>query len=354
VATTNETLFDAAVSHQIDLQRYSNGEVKKLLRILNKVDSDLVVKLQLALERLPRESFTVERLEALLGSVREVNASAYIQLRNELSGDLRELVDYEAGYQRSLFENTIQANVAIASVLPEQVYAAAMARPFQGRILTEWAASLEATRLQRIKDAVAVGYIENETIQQITQRIRGTRSLNYADGLLEIDRRHAEAVIRTAINHTAFYTRSRFYEDNAELIKGLRWTATLDSRTSEICRARDGNIYPMKSGPRPPAHWNCRSTMTPVLKSWKELGLDELPAGTRASLDGQEPADMTYQQWLRKQSVARQEEILGVSKAKLFRDGGLELDRFVDRKGHVFTLAELRERDAAAFKKAGL
>jgi SPP1 gp7 family putative phage head morphogenesis protein len=356
MTTVNEALYDSAVSHQVDITRYSNGTVRRMIALLNRTDPDLMAKLQAALDRLPPESFTVERLERLLASVREVNAQAYKQFSDGIAAELDDLTGYELGYQRDLFTATIPAQVSIATVAQEQVYAAAMTRPFQGRLLKEWASSIEADRMTRIRDAIRIGYVENETTAQIVQRIRGTRALKYADGLLEIDRRHAETIVRTAINHTAFFARNSFYDANADLIKGLRWTATLDSRTSAICQARDGKIYPMNSGPRPPAHFNCRSTMTPVLKSWRELGMDadEVTASTRASMDGQVPADMTYQQWLRKQSAARQDEILGKSKGKLFRDGGLELDRFVDRKGHEFTLAELRERDSAAFSKAGI
>jgi SPP1 gp7 family putative phage head morphogenesis protein len=356
MATINEELLDAAVDHQIDITRYGNGVVRRMLKLLNKVDPDLLAQLQAALERMPANSFTVQRLDDLLVSVRKLNGKAYEAMTAGLLLELEELTDYEAGYQQQLFTSMLPTQIQVAAVVPDQVYAAAMARPFQGELLSEWAAGIEAARMIRIRDAIRIGFVENQTIDQMVRRISGRRDHGYADGLLQIDRRHAEAVVRTAVSHTANFARESFFEQNAELIKGLRWTATLDSRTSPVCRARDGKVYPMNSGPRPPAHWNCRSTMTPVIKSWRELGfdMDEAPASTRASMDGQVPADMTYQQWLRKQSAARQDEILGVKKGLLFRDGGLELDRFVDRAGQEYNLTELRERNAAAFRKAGI
>lgn len=354
--SVNDNLLDWAVSHQLDLQHYGNGTVNRMLALLNRVDPGLMAALQSALERLPADSYTVQRLDSMLASVRELNGKAYQQFTDGLKAELQDLTDYEAGFQQQSLVSVVPAKIAIAEVVPQQVYAAALARPFQGRLLKEWAAGIEEARMTRIRDALRIGYVENQTISQMVQRIRGTRALKYADGLLQIDRRHAEAVVRTAISHTANFAQGMVYEANASVMKGLRWTATLDSRTSEICASRDGKIYPLDKGPRPPAHWNCRSVMTPVLKSWKELGLDidEIPASTRASMDGQVPSDMTYQQWLGKQSVERQNEVLGVTKAKLFRDGGLQLDRFVNNRGHVYTLDELRVRDAAAFAKAGL
>lgn len=360
MATANERLADAAVTHAIDLQRYGNGVIRKIIALLNRTDADLFAQLVVALDRVPQNSVTVERLDSILVSVREINARAYESLRNELNAQMFDLVEYEADYQLKLFESVIPApivaNVSFASVAIEQAHAAAMARPMQGRLLKEWAASIESDRMARIRDAIRIGFTENETIDQIARRIRGTKALGYADGLIEIDRRAAQAVVRTAVNHTATYARQAFYERNDSLVKSVKWVATLDSRTTPICRARDGKLYPLSSGPRPPAHWNCRSTITPVLKSWRDLGIDadEMDAGTRASMDGQVPADLTYQGWLSKKPASYQDEVLGPSRGRLFRDGGLTLDRFVDRSGKQYTLDQLRQRDTEAFKRAGL
>lgn len=354
--TVNNQLLSAQVNHNIDLQVYGNGVVNRIIAILNRVDGDLVTQLIIKLETLPPNSFTVERLDALLASTRALNAQAYAEVSNELNKELKSLIEYEAGYQYSLFDNTVPVNISFASVNIEQAYAAALARPFQGRLLKEWLQGLEADKAAKIRDAVRIGYVENETLSQITQRIRGTRALNYKDGLLEINRNNAETVVRTALNHYANFAKESFYEANTSVIKGLRWTSTLDARTSSICQSRDGKIYPIDSGPRPPAHMNCRSIMVAITKSWAELGIDaqELPSSTRSSMDGQVPDSLTYQTWLEKQSHSRQNEILGVTKAKLFRDGGLSVDRFVNNKGHTYSLDELRKRDALAFERAGL
>jgi SPP1 gp7 family putative phage head morphogenesis protein len=358
MASVNVKLQDAAIAHSIDLTRYSNGVVRRIIAILNRTDKDLFEQLIAALQKLPAEAFTVERLDSLLTSVRSLNAQAYNQVRMGIESELRQFVDYEANYQQSLFANTLPVQLEVASVSPQQVYSAALSRPFQGKLLTEWAATQEAEKMIRIRDSLRMGYIEGQTIDQMITRIRGTRARQYSDGVIEISRRNAEAVVRTAISHTANHTRQKFYEANNDLIKGIQWISTLDGRTSAICQARDGQIYPVNSGPRPPAHFNCRSSTAPVTKSWKELGIDlpEDDKGTRASMDGQVPEDMTYQQWLKGKDAKDQkfvDEVLGKSKAKLFR-AGMPLDRFVNRAGDVLTLDELRAKNAEYFKKAGL
>lgn len=365
--TVNDRMLDATVAHQIDLTRYSTGAVRRIIALLNRTDADLFAQLVAELERMPSDSFTVERLDALLQSVRELNARAYAAVRTELESELRGLVSYEVGYQLQLFESTLPVQVSVSAVSAEQVYGAAMARPFQGRLLREWASSIEADRMTRIRDAMRIGFVEGQTVDQMVRRIRGTRAKGYADGLLDIDRRHAEAVVRTAVQHVAGFARDRFLEANSDLISAEKWVSTLDGRTTSQCRIRDGLRYtavdhkpighkvPWGSGPGR-LHWGCRSASVPVIKSWRELGIDqdELTEGSRASMDGQVPDDMTYSQWLKKQSAARQDDILGATRGRLFRSGEIEMDRFYDNKGKWLTLDELRERDAAAFRRAGV
>lgn len=369
--SANERLADAAVSHAIDLTRFSNGAVRRMIALLNRADSDLFSQLLAALERAPQSAAQIERIDSLLASVRDINARAYEALRSGLEAELRDLAAYEADYQLQLFQSVIPAPVqvkfAVAAVSPEQVYAGALSRPMQGRLMKEWAASIEADKMLRIRDALRIGFVEGETIDQMVRRIRGTRARGYSDGLIELDRRHAEAVVRTATSHVAGFTRDRFLDANADLIASVSWTSTLDGRTTSECRIRDGLRYtttdhkpvghkvPWKSGPGR-NHWACRSTSTPNLRSWRELGIDmdELPASTRASMDGQIPEDQTYGQWLKKQSAARQDEILGPTRGKLMRAGKLSMDRFHDDKGKFLTLDQLRARDAEAFKRAGV
>jgi SPP1 gp7 family putative phage head morphogenesis protein len=354
--SANDKLFDESVAHQIDLLGYSNNVVKRMIKLLNRVDSDLMTQLTQSIDGLPPTSFTVERLELMLGAVRALNSQAYAELEAELNNELRELVTYEADYQQKLLSVTVPIQPVILA--PEVVYSAALARPFQGRLLKEWIKGLEDNKAALIRDAVRVGYIEGQTTSEIIKRIRGTRALKYEDGLLKITRTNAESVVLTAVAHTSDFTQQTFYKANTDIIKGVRYTATLDLRTTTLCASRDGIVFGLdENKPAIPAHWRCRSRYVAVTKSFKELGID-LPElnirTTRASLDGQVPATTTYEAWLRKQSVERQNDVLGVAKAALFRKGDLPLTRFVSKQGHEYTLDELRIRDAEAFKKAGL
>lgn len=367
--TVNEVLLDEMVAHAIGLTQYGEGLARQMLRLLNRADADLATALAAALERLPADAFTVQRLDATLEEVRRMNRLAYQAVNEQLLLDLRGLAEHEAEFHHALLSATlpqaVRVSITLSGVTPATLHAAISARPFQGRLLGEWASRLEADRMERLRDAVRLGYVEGQTNAEIVRRIRGTRAAHYADGVLERNRRDLMAVTRTAVSHTAATAREHFIQANRDVIKAERWVSTLDTRTSSPCRLRDGHDYsvgdhkpighavPWLGGPGR-LHWQCRSTSVPVVKSLRELGIaaDELPPGTRASMDGQVPAGTTYAAWLARQSAARQDDILGPVRGRLLRAGGLKPDDFYDNKGRWLTLEQLKARDAQAFARA--
>lgn len=367
--SVNDWLLDSAIQHQVDLGRYETNIVRRMVAILNRTDARLFAELTARLETMDAASFSVERLESMLGSVRALNAQAYAQVGQELRQELRDFVDYEASYQRQVLTSVLPVQMHVAAVSVEQVYAAALARPFQGVLLREVLADLEAGKAKKIRQAIAQGFVEGRTTDQIVRDLRGTKARAYADGLMEGTRRDIAAVARTALGHMAGFVQDRTTEANAYLIKAVKWSATLDLRTSSPCRARDGKLYtpedhkpighslPWGQGPGR-FHWNCRSAYAYVLKSNKELGIAApevvMPNGTRASMDGQVPKDTTYGEWLMRQSAARQDDVLGPTRGKLLRQGGLSPEDMYGPKGAYLDLKTLREKDARAFEKAGL
>ena len=120
----------------------------------------------------------------------------------------------------------------------------------------------------------------------------------------------------------------------------------LDTRTSELCRAYDGLIwdkdykpigheFPFRK-PRVNTHFNCRSTIIPVTKSWDELGIegmDEASGRTRSSMNGYVPQDMTFNDWLKTQSPETIEKMLGKGRAELFMQGKITMRDLITQQG---------------------
>ena len=221
MVSVNQKLYDEAISHAVDLAQYSTGVVRRLIALLNRTDGDLMAQIVAALERMDPATFMVERLEGVLQSVWALNLNAYRQVEPELFAELRDFTAAEWEHQQAVLPSVginIQLGVRVSAT---QVYAAALSRPFQGRLLSEWSKSLEADRMIRIRDTIRMGYVEGQTNDQIIRRIRGTKVNGFSDGILEIDRKHAEAVVRTAIQHTAATARDEMFRQNASAIKGL-------------------------------------------------------------------------------------------------------------------------------------
>lgn len=344
MANANERV-DRLIRHQIGLLRVGDNVARQIISILNHAEAGIVAKLvDLDPNEVTRSKYRQERLERLLEAVRDINTGVYRQMRGELNSELKPIAAAEIEFQDRLLRAGTNLRIGLPTV--ETAYAAALARPFQGRLLKEMYAGIEAGAKERLRNAIRMGFVEGESVSDVVRRIRGTRSSGYRDGILEINRKDAYRVARTAVSHTAAVARQAVYEANADIAQGVIWTSVLDTRTSPICAARSQKAYTPAGKPighnlawlggPGRAHFNCRSTGVLWLK------------------DEEKPEGLSYQKWLERQSVDVQDNILGPQKAALFRTGELPLDRFVEKKGGTLTLEQLKAQEAKAFDKAGL
>lgn len=357
MASIPRSVMDAMARHNIDLVHYSNGEVQRIVALLNRVDSALMEKLAAAIERLPAGSATLGQIEDVLQSVRELNAAAYQRVQTGIADGMKALAPVEAVWIKRLYSSAVP-EMNFAAITAQQARAAAMSRPFQGRLLREFSKGLEAARMAKIRDTVRIGYLSGATTPEIVRQIRGTKAANYADGLLDTSRRNVESVVRTALSHTAATARDAFFEENDDILGNEVWVSTLDGRTSHICIARSGLEYsadhrpvghnlPYLGGPGR-AHFNCRSSGLRLLKGQTKF------SGTQSSADGYVDANMTYGAWLKTQPTDVQDDVLGKTRGKLFRGGGLDIQGFTNDRGRWLTLDELEARNHAAFERAGI
>lgn len=352
--TVNEQLRRRAIRHQIYTLRLAGGMSNRLISLIDKSEKDIIDRI--ASSALSDESWTRRRLNQTLKQIEKINTAIYNRGQKQITSELIELANYEVGFAAQGITTTLPIQYSVAVPSAALLESIVKTEPFEGFLLREWFDELSAARFNKVKEQLRIGVFQGESIDNIVKRVRGTKALNYTDGAMQLGRRQARALVRTAVNHVANSARSELYRQNKKLIKGEMWLATLDGRTTLICASRDGQVYKIGEGPRPPAHVGCRSTVTPVTKSWKELGvkLSEAPEGTRASLNGQVPGKTTFDKFLRGESKGFQEEFLGKTKAKLFRDGKLPLDRFVDPTGEEYTIAQLAKIERKAFKRAGI
>ena len=356
----NEEIQDRTIRHMVFLERYKGSRVRRIQSILNneilpRIEERLRKRIERIVERgSDTGAVTTRRLQQLERELATLSKRLSTDVMAAVNEETVALTANEIEWQINAIEDSLKFDLELVVPTASAVANVTKRTSFAGLRLDQWFQTLERAIQRNVMVAVNRGVVEGETTDQIMRRIRGTRARNFTDGVFATTRRQAEALTRTTINHTSNQARIELFKANSDILHGLQWTATLDSRTSTICAGLDGKVFPVDKGQRPPAHVNCRSTMSPVLKSWRSLGLNDLDADTRASINGAEPSSITYGQWLKRQSVEIQEEVLGKTKARLFRDGNLPIQRFTDSRLNTLTLDELRAKEKKTFERLNL
>lgn len=360
MTSVNEQIQDRTIRHMVYLERFKVSEIKRIRKILDgQVLPSIQAKIEQRVARIIERGSdlgpeTTKRLKELEKELSVLSDELAGRVRTELTNDLTELTAHELDWQASAIKDSLNVNLDFVVPSARAVAAISKSTAFAGLTMEQWFDTLSQSTQRNVMAAVNRGIVEGETTDQIVRRVVGTKKLAYTDGVFQTTRRQAETITRTTINHVSNQARIELFKENSDIIAGLKWLATLDSRTSITCASLDGKVFDIDKGPRPPAHPNCRSTMSPVLKDWQELGLKDIGVGQRASINGQVPGDVTFGPWLKKQPLDVQEQVLGVAKAKLFNAGKLDITRFVDANLKPLNLKQLQMIEKKAFKTAGV
>ena len=176
------------------------------------------------------------------------------------------------------------------------------------------------------------GVFSGESTQEIARRMIGnlefgqkaktSRQLALAGGeRTKLANHQIRTIVRTSVNQVQNQASQAVYAANSKVAPKYEYVATLDSRTSAVCRDLDGKQFAYNKGPTPPQHFNCRSTTVPVVDfdglQKKYPSLEKPPVGkvvTRPSATGRVPQDTKYGDWLLQQDKKLQVKTLGNAK----------------------------------------
>lgn len=208
------------------------------------------------------EKRTAKRLEKLIQTLANKLAIPAGKWRKELEKELKDFALYETKYQTETISGWV--NVEMTQPTLTQVWAAAQFQPLAlgdtpidfNKLLDDWGVD----EVNRLVMGVKSGFVRGQTVNQIIKEVVG------AGGLADISLRNAKTIAQTSIMHVANQARMLTMQENDDVVIGYEWVSTLDSRTSTICRARDGMVFLFtdKFQPKPPAHYNCLSGDTNV------------------------------------------------------------------------------------------
>lgn len=317
------------MKHLINLERLKVHLSNKFKTTLNEIDEFL----QLVVFRHEISELKYKEFELLIGESKQELMGFLVGYALDLSNDWQKLYNYSYTLETKMVDddkldtlniNEPQFDADSPIKLSAQV----------GVTLNQILAKFGDEQSTQISNAISYAYSNGLTNQELIQIIRGTRKNRYQDGILQTTTRHAKTIAHTGTAIVASQAKQQFIHDNKDIIKGIKVIATLDLRTSGICRHLDGEIMPIDKAVYPPYHYNCRSSFEIVYDGYQS-------PKQRTSMDGV-VKNQTYYEWLKNQSKAYQVEVLGKKKAKLFQESSVDEFKEFDKNLRPMTLDEIK------------
>lgn len=328
------SLEDILTLHSIFVQRLAGGQYNKLAPIIDDLLKDIQTRI---LTATPTQATRLKTLE------REINAIVKRQLNlfaDGLAAGGAEFASYELGFVTRALDSNITVAVnglntdAIAASLTERPMNLLVSGGVDVLTLTQATETFTATVTKDVMRKIRNGVVFGDTTETIARDVG--RLVNNRT------KAQAESLTRTYINHLATESRNEVYKANSDVLSGEVFRATLDYATTITCAGFDGKVFPLGVGPMPPLHWGCRSGRIARVKPQLEVpGVRKV----RESVEGPVSGKVTYNSFLKRARVDAQNEVLGVTRAKLFRSGKLSVEKFTDETGRVLTLKELAEKE---------
>lgn len=367
----HKALIDALSQHQAYLFRASSQSVNQLTALFNKLSNKQLMRLGEVLndlsdtERKALQGLNFSSKSKASRSLEEIKvilSEWFKSIDTELSLDFEksalQLAIYEATYTASLVAGTA------AVIDAEKIYKTIKKTPYAGGQLMDYLFSDIASSLRKkVEYAIRDGVSQGLSNQQIIQKIKGRKSLNYSDGMLQTERYAIERQVRTARSHIS----NTIYHETYKALgyTHVKFVSTLDGRTSAICMHYSDRVYKIdEPHPKPPLHPNCRSVLVGVGEDGELSGnrpfvsdvrkVKDLPKDQREGKIGQVSANTTFKDWFGQQGDQFQKEWLGAKRFKLYSEANYSLEKFTDPLGRQYTLAELRMLDEKTFKELGL
>lgn len=157
----------------------------------------------------------------------------------------------------------------------------------------------------------------------------------------------AVTIARTEMLDATRAAEQAWEETNPGVMAGWAWVAALDSKCCAACLAMHGTEHPPEES-GPDGHPRCRCARVPRTRSWEDLGIRGL-RDTR-------PVIQTGEEWLGDQDDTTVTQILGPTRADLWRTGRADLSDMVTvrdnpdwRRSHTLTpIRDLPVKEATA------
>ncbi len=242
-----------------------------------------LVKLEQHLKEMSRRGY-ISHLELMEVQIERTA----LEVGNGQQMNLYQLLDeeYRDGYFRGIFDQQQWAGVGKDFVSPDPA-------AVEKAVMQGWSRKNFSMRIwgrtrqleEELKENLAVGLVRGEGVEEMTKRL--TRRM-------DVSASHARRLVRT---ESAYIHEKATQDAFAECgITRYRFLATLDRRTSRVCREMDGKDFALEEARAgknyPPMHPNCRSTVVPFRQEETSRA-----ARTASGKYYTVPGSMTYREW---------------------------------------------------------
>lgn len=215
----NEHIFDSTLSLNLDLIRLDKNTQKEVIVILKKMERELIALLSID----DLTAFNKARLKQQLAEAKFVINQYYDEMAAANLAATSGVPLITATQTAGALSVATGDLVKGVGILPTTAYMESLAGNaiIQGATQKDWWKRQSADMTWRFNIAVRQGLVGSETNQQIVKRVRES---------IDISKRNATTLVRTSVMTVANEARQSVYEDHADVIKSLIWSATLDAR----------------------------------------------------------------------------------------------------------------------------
>lgn len=405
ISRASVELYNQFTAHKIDLLRFEESMVADVYSMFNDVQRDTWKRLQYDYKvySVTNKRQLSKLRQARLAKIHDNVAESINEYRKKVQkwhdGQLVDTIQAEFEFYADAVNTAIGTDVLTVTPALTQIKSMASDMLIQGAQSKEWWAGQADDIQRRFMRAVRTGMYEGEGIDVIARRIFDDKKIlravsGAAEGVvpsMKAVRNGINALVRTSVQTASGLARDEMYAENDDLFSGEEYVATLDGRTTQMCMGLDGLQWDMDGVGighniallRPPmnTHWNCRSWMNPIVKTWEELSGVKIARkdGTKQDIDtifreelkalgvpaeeankrvlnmrqANAPdykglvAKRSYNKWLQDRPESFQRKILGASKFEMYKSGKLNLHEMIDQKGNPLTVQQLRDKISA-------
>lgn len=335
---TNEEILDLLLKRDLLLQRVSNGLSKEIA-------SQYIKMIDEAINSLGKVDISLINMNKI---IKEINSNIGLDYAS-VEDSFNEVAITEASFIPKAINGIVAVDI-MNKTLPDSLVNKIVRNSIlsDGYLISEAFNKLDDKIKDTFQNQIRLGVLNGSTTQEIIKNLKPF--------ITDLTDNKIRTLVKTSLSTVVNNTRLDTYKENEDIFKGYQWHATLDSRVRVEHLLLDsaewdfegkglnakGRKYYFRNSP---AGYNCRCILLPITKSYKELGLDieEIPAGTRSSMNGYVAATLNASDWFEKQGKSFQKEYLGEKRYLLFKEGKITLSDLVSQKGSVLTLEQLRK-----------